>query len=690
MRPHVRTAAAPGQGEGMIGGWHWRGRTGGGEATLLTRSPRIAPHFGHRCQMRGVTITHLAGACGSLEGFMRTVAAMGLVAFVVGIASLSILPAKAQSSGGAPQPSRVMQEAPLADCDTYAASDFDARRNTKGIPYGQLNPALAIPACESAVRQYPNSQRLSFQLGRAYSKSGNFVAALQQFRKAAEQGYPMAEYNLGLMYENGEGVAKDYAEAAVWFRKAAEQGNALAQNSLGTMYAYGQGISENFAEAMKWYRKAADQGNARAQNNLAAVYANGQGAPKNDTEAVKWYRKAADQGDTSAQTSLGRMYENGQGVSQNSAEAMKWWRKAAEQGNAEAFAAVVARSRTPEPNSITGRQADQSSTPKVGAISPQLKQQATGAPFVVAIETSVSGGARPIVTGKTNLPDGTRLFTWLKKPWLPNAKERLAIGLTACGDDDCRPLEAATTVVGGSILVKNGQFSDGPFTDKGAALRPGTYVLEIWVLATVFEPPDVRAIIGQRGENMIGPLVGGCCFADPRGPAEIQKTKDFNLESEKHGGGASIYYARYVEIGPASPTPTQDREQAAHSNQTAQPQVPQVGEALKTPEKVKIMKCIQIMANQSPQPPGRPPTFAECQQILEQAKLMECKGVKVYQDPQPPGHPPTAGECQHILKQATRPAQTKPAGNPAPQKPSAYVENWTTSRLTMVPFSGWI
>jgi hypothetical protein len=49
--------------------------------------------------------------------------------------------------------------------------------------------------------------------------------------------------------------------------------------------------------------------------------------------------------------------------------------------------------------------------------------------------------------------------------------------------------------------------------------------------------------------------------------------------------------------------------------------VPQVGDALKNPEKGKLIKCIQIMANQIPQPPGRPPTFAECQQILEQASL---------------------------------------------------------------------
>jgi len=56
-------------------------------------------------------------------------------------------------------------------------------------------------------------------------------------RIAAEQGYPDAQYNLGVMYENGQGIAKDEAQAVAWYRKAAEQGFAPAQFNLGVMYA---------------------------------------------------------------------------------------------------------------------------------------------------------------------------------------------------------------------------------------------------------------------------------------------------------------------------------------------------------------------------------------------------------------------------------------------------------------------
>ena len=171
-------------------------------------------------------------------------------------------------------------------------------------------------------------------------------------------------------------------------------------------------------------------------------------------------------------------------------------------------------------------------------------------PFVVAIDASVSGGARPIVTGTTNLPDGTQLFIVLQKPWLPNAKERLAVGLPACADD-CFPLQTNSTLPNGvslGVVVKNGHFSDGPFTHRGAALPPGEYVLEVNVYYATDQPADVRAIIGPLGENMTGPLVDACCFGERWDQAAIQKNLD-EIHRDAPVLGASIYYARYVTIG---------------------------------------------------------------------------------------------------------------------------------------------
>ena len=62
------------------------------------------------------------------------------------------------------------------------------------------------------------------------------------------------------MYEEGQGVRQDYAQAEQWYRKAAEQGNAGAQFNLGLMYAKGEGVRQNYKIAKEWFGKACDNG----------------------------------------------------------------------------------------------------------------------------------------------------------------------------------------------------------------------------------------------------------------------------------------------------------------------------------------------------------------------------------------------------------------------------------------------
>ena len=70
---------------------------------------------------------------------------------------------------------------------------------------------------------------------------------------------------------------RTHAEAIRWYRLSAEQGDASAQFNLGNMYANGEGVPQDDAEAVRWYRLAAEQGNAGAQLNLGNMYANGRG-----------------------------------------------------------------------------------------------------------------------------------------------------------------------------------------------------------------------------------------------------------------------------------------------------------------------------------------------------------------------------------------------------------------------------
>lgn len=69
-------------------------------------------------------------------------------------------------------------------------------------------------------------------------------------RKKAEQGDAGAQYDLGLMYDNGQGVAQNYKEAVKWYKHSAEQGHAEAQNALGIVYANGQSVSQDYEEAV--------------------------------------------------------------------------------------------------------------------------------------------------------------------------------------------------------------------------------------------------------------------------------------------------------------------------------------------------------------------------------------------------------------------------------------------------------
>ena len=104
----------------------------------------------------------------------------------------------------------------------------------------------------------------------------------------AKEGSPLAQYNLGEMYNRGLGVPLDYAEGSVWLRRAADQGFAPAQTALGHMFQQGQGMSVNQAEAAEWYRKAADQGYAEAQHELGMQYAEGRGVLRDYVLAYMW------------------------------------------------------------------------------------------------------------------------------------------------------------------------------------------------------------------------------------------------------------------------------------------------------------------------------------------------------------------------------------------------------------------
>ena len=164
--------------------------------------------------------------------------------------------------------------------------------------------------------------------GTAIVAQTNSNEIFQQLLIRAQQGDAEAQCKIGEMYDQGDGVVQNFAEAKKWLRRAAEQGHAQAQAHLGNIYRLGAaGEQENFAEALIWYRKAAEQRHLGAMNDIGQMYMWGGNRLKRDRqEAVRWYRKAAELGWPFSQFNLGMAYGKGKGVKKDKNEAEKWLR----------------------------------------------------------------------------------------------------------------------------------------------------------------------------------------------------------------------------------------------------------------------------------------------------------------------------------------------------------------------------
>jgi len=142
---------------------------------------------------------------------------------------------------------------------------FAAQRHEKALKNAAQRRA-ATPNNNTVLRNRNASQDVP---SRNFSeKATTRIVALHETRTLANYGDAAAQFNLGFMYDKGQGVPEDYKEAVKWWRLAADQGYALAQYNLGMKYHHGRDVPQDHKEAVKWYRLAADQGDANAQKSL--------------------------------------------------------------------------------------------------------------------------------------------------------------------------------------------------------------------------------------------------------------------------------------------------------------------------------------------------------------------------------------------------------------------------------------
>ena len=133
-------------------------------------------------------------------------------------------------------------------------------------------------------------------LGRVFDATANYQQAMKYYQKAGDLGDAFGYHNMGILYDNGQGVQQNFHEAFKSYKKACDLNFAPACANIGNLYQQGQGVRQDFVNARKYFEKACNANKAMACNNLGVLYANGQGVKQNLSTAKQYYGKACDLG----------------------------------------------------------------------------------------------------------------------------------------------------------------------------------------------------------------------------------------------------------------------------------------------------------------------------------------------------------------------------------------------------------
>jgi TPR repeat protein len=230
------------------------------------------------------------------------------------------------------------QSADLVLCDRLAAdpADPDKPADVKGVPeIAASDIATAIRFCKIAAA---GSRRALYQLGRAYAASRQMPDAIAAWRKAADKGSTSAMVELGVMYANGAGVARDEAQARALLERAANAGNPRGVANLMALSG-NAGAPSDPVKARALLLRAAET-NAEAQYQLGVMMADGTGGPQDDVSARALFEKAAAQGHAAAMERAGAFAQSGRGGAKDANAAKEYFQKAAALGNEDAKAAL--------------------------------------------------------------------------------------------------------------------------------------------------------------------------------------------------------------------------------------------------------------------------------------------------------------------------------------------------------------
>ncbi len=124
---------------------------------------------------------------------------------------------------------------------------------------------------DKAARQKEKNALYHLALMMIKQEEKDFKIIFKLLEQAAVQDHPHAQYNLGVMYQRGDGVEVNDHKAFLWYEKSAQAGLAKAQYNLGMLYYMGIGVDQSEEEAIKWWRSAAEQGQEDAQKLMLSI-----------------------------------------------------------------------------------------------------------------------------------------------------------------------------------------------------------------------------------------------------------------------------------------------------------------------------------------------------------------------------------------------------------------------------------
>lgn len=209
-------------------------------------------------------------------------------------------------------------------------------------------PALAFDGTKSTDHRTPME---AFRFGAAALKTGETAKAVVSLEYAAENGHAMAQWKLGRMYAEGEGVPRDDLRAFEYFRRIADghaddypgttQARFVANAFVALGHYYLEGIPKSVVRrdperAREMFAYAASYfGDADAQYNLGRLYLDGVGAPQDAKQAARWLYASAQKGQVQAQALLGSVLFAGDVVPRQAARGLMWLTLAKDASTAE-------------------------------------------------------------------------------------------------------------------------------------------------------------------------------------------------------------------------------------------------------------------------------------------------------------------------------------------------------------------